>query len=157
MNKAIFLDRDGTIIFDRHFIKNPYLVELIPGVVEGLSLFKKHGFLLIMVSNQSGIARGFFGKDKVEAVNSRMAIILKENDIYLDGSYYCPHSPDDKCNCRKPAIGMAIQARDDFNIDLTGSYMIGDKPSDIQFGTNFGAKISFFSIKDAFDYFMNIS
>jgi len=156
MNIAVFLDRDGTIIYDRHYIKDHELVELIPGVIKGLKLFKKYGYLLIMVSNQSGIARGLITKEEVIAVNSRLDEILHKENVYLDGSYYCPHGPDDNCDCRKPAIGMALKAKEDFNLDLSNCYMIGDKESDIEFGCNFGAKASFTSIKVAVNFLFKI-
>jgi len=149
MNKAVFLDRDGTVIYDRNYLSDPALVELLPGVVEGLKLFKENGFLLIIVSNQSGIARGYFTENELTAVNAKLEDLLKKEGAALDANYYCIHSPDDMCDCRKPAIGMALRAKKEFDIDLSASFMIGDKLSDIQFGNNFGARASFPNIKDA--------
>ena len=152
MNKAVFLDRDGTIIYDRHYLKDPELVELMPGITDGLRCFKEHGFLLVLVSNQSGIARGYFGEKELALVQERIDEILQAQGLVLDGIYHCPHGSDDACDCRKPKIGMALKAQRDLGLDLASCYMVGDKESDMQFGMNFGAKRSFYSVKEAAEY-----
>ncbi|GHU89451.1 D,D-heptose 1,7-bisphosphate phosphatase [Clostridia bacterium] len=153
MNRAVFLDRDGTIIKDCHYLKDPAQVELLPGVAEALRELKRRGFLLILVSNQSGIARGYFTERDLQAVQDRLNAVLSEHGAALDGAYNCPHAPDDDCGCRKPKIGMALAAKRDFDLDLSESYMVGDKQSDIEFGRNFGAKAAFYSISELMKYF----
>ncbi len=146
MEKAVFFDRDGTIIEEKNYLSNVKDVKILDGVIEGLALLKAHQFLLILVSNQSGVGRGFFGVDAVNDVNHHINTILKRQGVPFDGIYFCPHYPSGivskyavDCDCRKPKIKMALMAKKDFNIDLQQSYMIGDKDSDIEFGRNFNA------------------
>ncbi len=133
---AAFLDRDGTLVVDVPYLKDPEDVIVPVGVIEGLQLLRDAGFLLIMVSNQSGIARGYLTDDDLASVHVRMEQLLLEGEIELDGYYYCPHAPD-SCLCRKPATGMLQQACLDFNIDLSRSCMIGDNDCDMQLAKNF--------------------
>ena len=151
MNRAIFLDRDNTVIVDRGYLYDPAYIEFIPEVLSALRTIQDAGFLLIMVSNQSGIGRGYFTETNHNAVKERLSELLKANGITLAGYYYCPHSPDENCECRKPKPLMAYKAAEDFNIDLSESYMIGDKDSDIEFGRNFGAKACFRSVQEYFN------
>ena len=137
-NKAIFLDRDGTLIFDHGYIKDPNLVEILPGVREAIDLFIKHGFKLFIVTCQSGVGRGMMTMDDVNKVNARLFGLLGRNN-FVD-ILICPHSPDDKCLCRKPATLLVEQASKKHNIDLRVSYSIGDKDSDKQLGTNMSGK-----------------
>ena len=148
MNQAIFLDRDNTIIIDKGYLKNPEEIEFIPGVLSALRSFQDAGFILVMVSNQSGIGRGYFTESEYEAVHARFVELLEANGIAFAGYYYCPHSPDDNCECRKPKPLMALKAANELNIDLSESYMIGDKDSDIEFGINSGAKACFRSVQE---------
>lgn len=144
MNKAVFFDRDGTINIDPGYIGNPDLVELLPGVPEGLNKLKKQGFLSIVISNQSGVARGFFTEKEVIAVNSKINLLLKKHDAGIDSFYFCPYHPDfnspEECECRKPSPKMVLQACMDFNIDLKKSYFVGDMLTDIECGINAGLK-----------------
>ena len=160
MNRAIFLDRDDTVIVDKGYLRDPEGIEFMPGVLPALRSFCSAGFLLIMVSNQSGIGRGYFSENEYNAVQARFDELLKANGITFAGYFNCPHSPDDACECRKPKPLLAFRAADEYSIDLSESYMIGDKDSDIEFGTNFGAKASFRSIHEcakAFCYNFSIS
>lgn len=134
---AAFLDRDGTLIADVPYLKDTANVMIPTEVMEGLQLLREAGFLLIMISNQSGIARGYLSEDDLASVHVRMEELLLEGDIELDGYYYCPHAPD-SCLCRKPETGMLKQACLDFNIDLRRSCMIGDSDCDMQLARNFG-------------------
>lgn len=140
MNKAIFLDRDGTLNPDPGFISNPDDYWLYDGVIEALTRLKKAGYLLILITNQSGVARGLVSEEQLESVFAKMHKLLAEGGIKLDGVYYCPHHPDHPykgvtdCNCRKPKPGMILQAIKDFGIDPATSYMIGDRTSDIKIG-----------------------
>ena len=133
---AVFMDRDDTLIDDPGFLRDPEKVKLLPGVVEGLKKLREAGYLLVIISNQSGIGRGIIKPEELDQVNSRLLEILKKNDIEIDRIYWCPHTPDDKCDCRKPATGMLQRAVKDLNIDLSGSVMVGDRPSDIKAGKN---------------------
>ena len=145
--KAIFLDRDGTIIKEKHFLSNPEEVELEKTVVEALKKLKAAGFMLIMVTNQSGIARGYFKVSQFLAVQSRLLDQLKEHELDFAEFYYCPHHPTKgkgkflkKCTCRKPAPGMLYKGIRKFNIDPSKSFMIGDRQGDIDAGHNAGMK-----------------
>ena len=148
MNQAIFLDRDNTIIIDKGYLKNPEEIEFIPGVLSALRSFQDAGFILVMVSNQSGIGRGYFTESEYDVVHAYFVELLEVNGITFAGYYYCPHSPNDNCECRKPKPLLAHKAANELNIDLSESYMIGDKDSDIEFGKRFGAKECFCCIND---------
>ncbi len=140
MNKAIFLDRDGTLNPDPGYISNPDDYELYDGVKEALARLQKAGYMLILITNQSGISRGLFSEKDLEAVHDKMKRLLKAGGVTLDAIYYCPHHPDhpykgiSDCNCRKPKPGMILQAIKDHNIDEKQSFMIGDRTSDIKIG-----------------------
>ncbi|MCK5297102.1 MAG: D-glycero-beta-D-manno-heptose 1,7-bisphosphate 7-phosphatase [Alphaproteobacteria bacterium] len=131
MKRYILLDRDGTIIADKHYLSDPDEVELLPYAAEGLKHLSRLGFGLIVVTNQSGVARGYFNEEQVKKANSRLEELLKKQGVHLDAVYYCPHSPDEKCHCRKPETGMAEQAALDFDFVLKDCYIIGDKDSDV--------------------------
>lgn len=130
--RAVFLDRDGTLIVDHGYIHKPSQVELLPGVIDALIKLKKLEFELIIISNQSGIGRGFFTREEVELVNQHLHHLLIKHGIALTDIYYCPHSPDDMCICRKPKPGLILQALKEHNIDAKQSYFVGDKWTDVQ-------------------------
>jgi histidinol-phosphate phosphatase family protein len=136
--KAIFLDRDGTIIYDVGYPNNPDQVCLLPWVGETLSEFQKNRFLLIIISNQSGIGRGLITIEQAEKVHNEVILSLMKFDVSIDASYYCPHSPEDKCRCRKPLPEMILRAAKEFDIDLAQSFMIGDTQTDIETGIRAG-------------------
>lgn len=139
INKAIFLDRDGTLNVDKGYKYKPEDLEIIPGVIEGLKkVWAK--FSLIIVTNQSGIARGLFTENDYAEFKERMHRILMYNGIYITQEYFCPHLPEDNCNCRKPKTGMLEEAAKDFHLNLDKCWMIGDHLSDIQAGKNAGCK-----------------
>lgn len=144
-SKAVFLDRDGTLNEDPGYIGDPEDVVLFPGVIEALFKLKnKLGYLLIIVSNQSGIARGLITDVQVKAVNQKIISILLSHNITVDGVYYCPAHPDfsnsEECKCRKPSPKMILDAAATFNIELSKSYLIGDSVSDIEAGINAGVR-----------------
>ena len=129
-NHTIFLDRDGTLNFDPGYLGDPELVELLPGVADGLSRLKNEfNFKLIVVSNQSGITRGLIIDEDVKAVNGRINEKLDLHNAAIDAFYYCPFHPDfdpiEKCDCRKPSPKMVFKATEDFSIDLKKSYFVG--------------------------------
>jgi len=169
LNKAIFLDRDGTLNPDPGYISNPDDFELFPDVPESLKQLREAGYLLILITNQSGIARGMITIEQLECIHNKLASLLQKHDVKLDAIYYCPHHPDfpdakgiSECNCRKPKPGLISKALIEWNIDIENSFMIGDKKSDINIGLNTGAKPIFIgkSLPEGFKnipYFNNFS
>lgn len=149
--KAIFIDRDGTINKYKGFIKNANDIELIDGVIEAIKKINRSEYLAIIVSNQPVIARGEASFEEVEKMFDKIETILGNNHAYVDGIYYCPHHPHIgfegeikelkiKCDCRKPNIGMIKQAQENFNLDLSKCYLIGDTNTDVQTAKNAGMK-----------------
>jgi len=136
---AVFFDRDGVIIKEKNFLAKVEGIEFLPGAVAAL---KKLGplFLKIIVTNQSGIARGYFNSIDVETLHSHISQKLSQEGIRVDAWYYCPHGPDDACDCRKPRPGLIARAADEHLINLQKSWMIGDKSSDIMAGKSTGVK-----------------
>ncbi len=139
---ALFCDRDGCLIVEKNFLSDPQQVELYRGVSAALKRAASSGYLLIVVTNQSGIARGLLSENDAIGVNERLRGLLAEEGVRLDAIYYCPHHPDfgETCNCRKPNRGMVDMALADFAIDLERSWVIGDKIADAQLARNVGAK-----------------
>jgi D-glycero-D-manno-heptose 1,7-bisphosphate phosphatase len=138
LDPAVFIDRDGTIIHDADYCSDPQQVRLLPRIAEALKRLKSQGFKLIIITNQSGIGRGFFSLEQYRAVEAE---ILRQlgNDL-VDATYFCPHLPDNGCDCRKPAAGMILQAAREHRVDLRRSFLIGDKESDVQCGRNAGVR-----------------
>lgn len=143
-NKAVFFDRDGTINIDPGYIGNPNLVELYPGTASAIAELKKAGFRIVVISNQSGIARGYFTSNEVEAVNQKINSLLKDQGTEIDAFYYCPSHPDfntaEECKCRKPSPYLVFKAAEEMKLDLGSSYFAGDSLSDIECGINAGIK-----------------
>ena len=152
--KAVFLDRDGTINKYVGFLRDINEFELLPGVAEAIKLINQSGYLAIVVTNQPVIARGEVSWEELHEIHRKMQTLLGQEGAYLDGIYVCPHHPDKgfegerpeykfDCDCRKPKPGLFLQAAKDFNIDLSQSYMIGDSERDIEAGQNAGCKESY--------------
>lgn len=146
-NKAVFIDRDGTINEEVQYLANLQDFKLVPGVGEAIKLLNEDEFKVIVVTNQAGVARGYFGEDKIKEIHQEMRRQLREKGAYLDGIYYCPHHPTEgvgkykkNCWCRKPNPGMVEKAAKDFNLDLGKSYVIGDQLIDVKLGNNAGCK-----------------
>ena len=135
---AVFLDRDGTLMRDVDYCGQPENVHVLEGAAEALQRLKKAGYKLFVITNQSGIGRGYFNEQQYREVEAELARQI--GDKLIDETYYCPHLPQDKCNCRKPSPQMVVRAANEHNIDVTRSYFIGDKRSDIECGRNAGAK-----------------
>ena len=140
---AVFLDRDGTLIPDLGYLSDPSQVKLYGGVPEALRQFRRAGFHLFVVTNQSGVARGFFPESTVKAVHKRLQALLRARGARIDAFFYCPHYREGKikryvkvCNCRKPKTGMVRQALRKYSVDLKGSYMVGDKIDDLLLARN---------------------
>lgn len=145
MNKSIFLDRDGTLIEDKNYLKDEKEIVLLPNIIEGLKLLMEAGYLLFIVSNQSGVARGFFDEKTVIRINKYLKTLLLEKGIKIKEISYCPHLKGGiikkysiECNCRKPKTGMIDKLVKKYNIDLNKSYVIGDKISDMELANNCG-------------------
>lgn len=144
-NVAIFLDRDGTINFDPGYIKNPDDVKILPGVSEGIRKLKVElGFKIVVVSNQAGVSKGLMTIEDVHAVNNRIQELLKKENAKIDAFYFCPFHPDyddeEKSKCRKPSPLMLLKAAEELDIDLTRSFMVGDRAGDVEAGLNAGVK-----------------
>jgi len=145
--RAVFLDRDGTINVEKNYLIEPSEFEFIPGVPEALKRLQDAGFLLVVVTNQSGVARGYFSLDKVERLHRHLVELLDEQGVAISGVYVCPHHPRSglgeylcECNCRKGKPGMLLQAAKELDIDLSNSFMIGDKWADIEAGEAAGCR-----------------
>jgi D-glycero-D-manno-heptose 1,7-bisphosphate phosphatase len=136
----VFLDRDGTLIVEKGYLSDPDGVRMEHGVVEGLAMLRRHGHPLIVLSNQSGIGRGMFNESDAQRVNARVADILRADGVEILAWYLCPHAPEAMCACRKPSAGMALAASRDWNLELPGSYVIGDKRADLELGDAIGGK-----------------
>lgn len=139
---AVFLDRDGTIIHDAAYIKDPRQVELLPGAAEGLLRLQEAGYALIVVTNQSGIGRGFFKEKQYEAVRDRLDTLLAKEGVRLTASYHCPHHPDvdGPCDCRKPGRLLFERAIVEHDLDAGNSFAIGDRWRDLAPAIALGAR-----------------
>jgi D-glycero-D-manno-heptose 1,7-bisphosphate phosphatase len=137
---VVFLDRDGTINRDVHHLSDPAQLELLPGAADGLRRLCESGCPLIVVSNQSPIGRGWFDEARLREIHDRLAAMLAEVGVTIAGWYWCPHVPDAGCTCRKPAPGLFFRARDELGVILEGSWIIGDRLSDMQAGRQAGAR-----------------
>lgn len=147
MRKACFFDRDGVIIEEADYISDPSLVRLCPFAADAIRAMHDAGRLVIVVSNQSGIARGYFTEADLRAVEARMNELLAEAGVKIDAAYYCFHHKKGivpeyaiDCDCRKPKPGLLLRAAKDLDIDLAASFMIGDKESDLEAGLNAGCR-----------------
>ncbi len=145
--KVVFLDRDGTINEEVHYLYKPEDLRLLPGVPEAIRMLKEEGFALIVITNQAGVARGYYTCRDVETLHGYLNEQLKKEGGFIDAFYYCPHHPVHGigeykvvCHCRKPDTGMFEMAEREFKVDKAHSYMIGDKELDIQAGHNYGVE-----------------
>lgn len=137
--RFVALDRDGTLIVERNYLADPSGVELLPGVTEGLRELRGMGLGLIVVTNQSGIGRGYFSLSQMDAVHARMNELLAAGGASLDGIYVCPHVPEDSCECRKPRPGMLLRASSEHQFPLEDAVVVGDKDCDVDLGREVGA------------------
>ena len=139
-SKAAFLDRDGTIIEEKNYVADPDDVVFAPRAITGLRALQAAGYKLVVVTNQSGIARGLYGEAEFHAVQKRLTELLAQEGIHLDAVYYCPHHPDftGPCDCRKPGPGMYRQAERNLGVDLADSVFIGDRLKDVLPARDFG-------------------
>jgi histidinol-phosphate phosphatase family protein len=139
-SRALFLDRDGTIIRDVGYPRDPALVEVLPGAASALEVARSLGYRLVIVSNQSGVARGLIQPAEANAVQARVVECFAKEGVVFDGAYFCFHGLDDACPCRKPKPGMLLQAESELGIDLARSVMVGDKATDLDAGLAVGTR-----------------
>jgi D-glycero-D-manno-heptose 1,7-bisphosphate phosphatase len=137
--RFVVLDRDGTINVDRHYLSDPAQLELLPAAAEGLRQMQAIGLGLIVITNQSGIGRGVFDWVHLNFIHRRLCDLLREEGVYLEGIYVCPHRPDDQCDCRKPKTGLLKRAAHEKGFALADCFVIGDKAADIELGQSVGA------------------
>jgi D,D-heptose 1,7-bisphosphate phosphatase len=140
---CVFLDRDGTIAKDVPYCPGPEQFELLPGAAAGIKQLNAVGFKVILVTNQSGIGRGYFTAAALGLVHEKMKVDLGVHGAHLDGIYYCPHRPDENCDCRKPKPKLILQAAAEHHIDLARSYFVGDTANDIAAGKAAGCTTVF--------------
>ena len=145
LKKALFLDRDGVINIEKNYLYKKEDFEFIEGIFELCSFYQKLGYLIFVVTNQSGIARGYYTQENFEFLSEWMIEEFLNEKILISKVYNCPHHPKitGECSCRKPNPGMLLQANNEFNIDLVNSIMIGDKERDIQAALNAGLKTTY--------------
>lgn len=147
MCKTIFLDRDGTINEEVHYLHRPEDFKLLPGAARAIRLWNENGFWVVVVTNQAGVARGYYTEEEVKALHRYANRLLAEQGAHIDAFYYCPHHPDHgigpykkACHCRKPETGMFEEAQKARPVDKAHSFMVGDKWLDIQAGARFGVR-----------------
>lgn len=150
-NRALFLDRDGVINVDHGYVCKIEDFEFCDGIFEVLKKYQKLGFLLIVVTNQSGIGRGYYSSEDFETVTAWKLDALEKQEIFIDEVYHCHHDPDSGCGCRKPAPGMLLEASEKFDIDMENSWLVGDKKSDIDAAYNAGVKNTILIAQDCSD------
>jgi D-glycero-D-manno-heptose 1,7-bisphosphate phosphatase len=142
MNRAVFLDRDGTLIEEREYLRDPGLVVMFPGAGEALKRLQDAGFKLFIVTNQSGIGRGYYTVEDMHRVNTRLIAELERSGARIERIFFAPEAPEQPSRGRKPSPQFLFDARDEFGIDLSQSYMVGDKLIDLECGWNAGVKKS---------------
>lgn len=154
---GVFLDRDDTIIRDRNYLKDPDEIEILPGVAEALRILNRKGIPAIVITNQSGIARGYLDLKTLDLIHERLQAMLSKEGARLDAVYFCPHHPEAlleeyrvACSCRKPEPGLLEEAARTFGLDLTLCYMVGDKPDDVEAIRRVGGKGIFIRTEKTF-------
>ena len=139
-SKAVFLDRDGTIARDVHYCRRPKDFEILPTVPEAIGFLNRNGFKVVVITNQSGIARSYFSEDTLAQIHQRMVDELKSHRAEVDAIYYCPHHPDKGCECRKPKTALFLQAAQELDISFERSFVVGDTQMDIDAGKALGCR-----------------
>jgi|SRR5690606_8436255 len=162
MRKAVFLDKDGTLIPDIPYNVDPALIQIQKNAVQGLRELQSRGYLLIIISNQSGVAQGRFSEHALNSVKEKLIELLGKEQIQLDGFYYCPHHPEGtvqgyniECGCRKPNAGLILKAAADLRVNLTESWMIGDILNDVEAGNRAGCRTVLIDNNNETEWYMN--
>jgi len=137
--RFVLLDRDGTLIVEKHYLSDPEQVELIEGAAAGLRRLAARGLGLVIVTNQSGIGRGFFDVARLAEIHERLLRELRAEGVELDGLFVCPHHPDERCACRKPRTGLALRAAAELGFEPAHAFVVGDMASDVALGRALGA------------------
>jgi D-glycero-D-manno-heptose 1,7-bisphosphate phosphatase len=148
-DNVVILDRDGTIVIDRGYLAEPDRLEFMPGAPEALRWLWEHEYRLVVITNQSGVGRGLFTLDQVEAMNARLHAMVERAGAKLTHIYVCPHTPEANCACRKPNLGLMQQAATELRFNPRMSVVVGDKESDIEFGHRAGARAIIISFETA--------
>jgi D-glycero-D-manno-heptose 1,7-bisphosphate phosphatase len=143
LRRALFVDRDGTLNPDLGYLREADRLELFRGVGNALSLARDHGYLVICITNQSGVERGFYAREDVARIHERLNALLRPYRAQIDAFYYCPHTPEAHCECRKPGTLLFRQARDEWNIDMATSAVVGDRGLDVEAGRKLGLLTAF--------------
>ncbi len=138
--KAVFIDRDDTVAKDVPYCSRPEDLRLFPGVGRSIKRLNDAGYLVILVTNQSGVARGFFSLETLDKIHQKLRADVAVDGGRIDAIYFCPHHPDEKCSCRKPQLGLIQKASQDFDIDIAGSFVIGDSEHDVEMGKRAGCR-----------------
>lgn len=139
-DKAVFLDRDGTINEEVNYLSKIEQVKILPNSAKAIKLLNENGFKTIITTNQSGVARGYFSIETLEEINNHLKSELLKEGAVIDAIYYCPHHPDDGCHCRKPKTGLIERAKEELDVDLSSSFVVGDKILDLETGRKMGCK-----------------
>jgi D-glycero-D-manno-heptose 1,7-bisphosphate phosphatase len=137
--RFVALDRDGCIIVERHYLADPLAIELLPGAAAGLRHMRSVGLGVIVLTNQSAVGRGFFDEAHLARIHHRLLDLLQAEGVHLDGLYYCPHTSDEQCRCRKPQPGLLERAARERGFAMQESFVVGDKACDIELGRRVGA------------------
>ena len=138
--RAVFLDRDGTINVDANYLRDPDEFQLIPGTGEAIKALNDAGWLVIVITDQSGIGRGWLTEETLNSIHQRMAAHLAAYGAHVDAIYHCPHTPYDQCSCRKPSPEMVFKAAQEHYIDLRASWFVGDRARDVETGRRAGCR-----------------
>jgi D-glycero-D-manno-heptose 1,7-bisphosphate phosphatase len=137
--RVVILDRDGTMVVDRNYLSDPDGLSFLPGAAAGLRSMHSQGFRLIVITNQSGVGRGMFSMESLQQMNTRLMAMVDQSGARLERIYYCPHRPEDHCECRKPGTKLMMDAASDLGFEPRRAIVIGDKASDVEFGRSAGA------------------
>jgi len=139
-SRYVLLDRDGTINHERQYLSQPDEIALLPHSAEGLRMLAEAGYGLVVVTNQSPVGRGWLSEERLAQIHQRLDQLLRDENVVLDGIYYCPHKPEDACQCRKPLPGLVWRAAQELDFEPQECFVIGDKPCDIDLGRNIHAR-----------------
>lgn len=146
--KTLLMDRDGTIIVDKNYLSDPQYIEVIDGVIDSLKKMKTNDFQFFIITNQSGVGRGYFKMQEVHEIHKELDKIFARDGIFIKEYLICPHAPNVNCQCRKPKTGLFKKIKSKYNIDTENTWMIGDKESDIEFGERIGVKTLYIQSSD---------